>query len=338
MKIKNSKAEISRRLRLLFANSLYKRAYKKYLRTGINPPNAEGLLHYSTWRSAGTFPRKFSLKFAQENFEELIAHSQNVYFRKLNPRIAASEVKKNGFYLIPELLPEKIIESLLAHLEEGPTYPRGMEVSDLSPGKPNSSAPSWWMRTDQIIKSNEVQELLLEENLIRTAGLYLKSRPRIMSLAMWKSYSGFGTDANASQKYHFDNDRANFLKLFIYLTDVTEKNGPHTYVRASQDEKPRMLLHGEKLEDFEIARHYSQKDEIVITGRRGLAFFADTAAFHKGTKVISDTRAIFQINYATDNFGAQNKDVANGVEGVISEINTKEPDYLGSILENSSRI
>jgi hypothetical protein len=97
-------------------------------------------------------------------------------------------------------------------------------------------------------------------------------------------------------------------------------------------------LHGEKLEDFEIASHYKKEDEIVITGPRGLAFFADTAAFHKGTKVLSDVRAIFQINYATDNFGVQNKDVAEGVDGILTEINTIDPNYLESILEISSRI
>ena len=332
------KTRISKTIRLLFANTLYRRAYRKYVSTGNIPSSAEGLLHYSTWKSSGIFPRQYSLKFAKPDFDNLIAPSKNRYFNALDPKLAASEVEKNGFYLVPKLLPDQIVNTLLAHLEDGPTHPRGMEVSDFSPGKPNPSSPSWWMRTDQIIKSQEVQELLLEDNLIRTAALYLKSRPRIMSLAMWKSYSGFGTDANASQKYHFDNDRANFLKLFIYLTDVTEQNGPHTYVKGSHNQKPKKLLHGEKLEDFEIERHYRGNVETVITGLKGQAFFADTAAFHKGTKVIAGTRAIFQINYATDNFGAINKDVAVKIGETLFEINNVDPHYLESILERASKM
>jgi hypothetical protein len=323
------------RVKLMLSKLKFARAYRTYTKTRVNPANSEHLLHYSTWASSGVFPRRYSLKFHNSLNEQFLDSTIDDYFAKLNPSIAASEIAKHGFYLIPDLLPESLIDSLLSHLENGTTHPRGMEVDDFTPGKPNPKYPTWWMNTDEILKNSSVQALLCEKNVVKTAYQYLKSRPQIMSLAMWKSFSGFGTDANASQKFHYDNDRANFIKLFVYLTDVSEDNGPHTYVEGSHMKKPKTLLHGEKLEDSEVLDFYTNSKLKVITGKKGQAFFADTAGFHKGTKVLKDSRAIFQINFATDDFGAFNKDraMADSLNQLTKSLNDIEPAFFESILK-----
>lgn len=323
------------RVKLMLSKLKFARAYRTYTKTRVNPANSEHLLHYSTWASSGVFPRRYSLKFHNSLNEQFLDSTIDNYFAKLNPSIAASEIAKHGFYLIPDLLPESLIDSLLSHLENGTTHPRGMEVDDFTPGKPNPKYPTWWMNTDEILKNSSVQALLCEKNVVKTAYQYLKSRPQIMSLAMWKSFSGFGTDANASQKFHYDNDRANFIKLFVYLTDVSEDNGPHTYVEGSHMKKPKTLLHGEKLEDSEVLDFYTNSKLKVITGKKGQAFFADTAGFHKGTKVLKDSRAIFQINFATDDFGAFNKDraKADSLNQLTKSLNDIEPAFFESILK-----
>ena len=334
MKIKLFRS-IKLQAKLMLSKLKFVRAYRTYTKTRVSPANSEHLLHYSTWASSGEFPRRYSLKFRNSLNEKFLESTVDNFFSSLVPSVAASEIAKHGFYLIPDLLPESLIDSLLSHLENGITHPRGMEVDDFTPGKPNSKYPTWWMNTDEILKSSSVQALLCERNVVKTAREYLKSRPQIMSLAMWKSFSGFGTDANASQKFHFDNDRANFIKLFVYLTDVTEDNGPHTYVEGSHMKKPKTLLHGEKLEDSEVLDFYTKSKLKVITGKKGQAFFADTAGFHKGTKVLKDSRAIFQINFATDDFGAFNKDRADKSSLVQSTqiLDRLEPSYFESILK-----
>jgi hypothetical protein len=48
----------------------------------------------------------------------------------------------------------------------------------------------------------------------------------------------------------------------------------------------------------------------VVTGARGTTFFADTQGIHKGGHVASGTRAMLQINLASDRFGVGEPAVA----------------------------
>jgi hypothetical protein len=77
------------------------------------------------------------------------------------------------------------------------------------------------------------------------------------------------------------------------------------YVPCSHREKPRQLLHGQRLSDGDVARFYPQSGWEVVTGGAGTVFFADTQGFHKGGHVARGERAMFQINLASDRFGIQ---------------------------------
>ena len=49
-----------------------------------------------------------------------------------------------------------------------------------------------------------------------------------MSLAI--SAKSDKVDEHAAQMFHFDMDRPKWLKFFIYINDVNEKNGPHFFI------------------------------------------------------------------------------------------------------------
>jgi hypothetical protein len=135
-----------------------------------------------------------------------------------------------------------------------------------------------------------------------------------MSVVLWKSFAWRSPDKNSAQAFHFDNDRPSFIKMFVYLTDVDMTNGPHTYVPRSHREKPRELLHGQRLSDADIERFYPKDTWKVITGARGTVFFADTQGFHKGGHVAEGERAMFQINLASDRFGIQEPRIGGAVD------------------------
>ena len=145
--------------------------------------------------------------------------------------------------------------------------------------------------------------LIGERSLPHVTSAYLGIDPLIMSVVLWKSFPSTVADQRSAQHFHYDNDRAAFVELFVYLTDVGPVNGPHTYVPRSHRAKPRRLLHGKRLGDAEVAQHYPAKNWREITGPRGTVFFADTQGFHKGGHVTAGERAIFQINLASDRFG-----------------------------------
>ena len=107
----------------------------------------------------------------------------------------------------------------------------------------------------------------------------------------------------SAQLFHYDYDRSNFIKMFIYLTDVDESNGPHVYVPNSHMERPKDLLSGERITDERMSTHYPPSTWQTITGKKGTLFFADTQGFHKGARVDAGSRSILQFNMASDRFG-----------------------------------
>ena len=196
-----------------------------------------------------------------------------------------------------------MVDDILATLDAGPAQPRGDGLGTLPPGPPAPTAPTWWMDPSDSVRSEGVRRLLHQRNLALAGGRYLGVDPMIMSVVLWKSFPRTSPDASSAQLFHYDNDRASFVKMFVYLTDVDDANGPHTYVPRSHRDKPRDLLHGQRLADADVARFYPPEGWKRILGPKGTVFFADTQGFHKGGAVVSGDRAIFQINLASDRFG-----------------------------------
>ncbi|MDG2284794.1 MAG: phytanoyl-CoA dioxygenase family protein [Alphaproteobacteria bacterium] len=150
--------------------------------------------------------------------------------------------------------------------------------------------------------------------LARVAG-FLEVPPTIQYLASWWSFSGRDT-AKDAQLFHFDRACYRFLKLFVFLTDVTMDTGPHCFVEGSgrhadwqkrYDEIRRTdpdraahfwsMLQAQRREDEDIAAFFGPENIRYIQGKAGAAFLVNTAAFHKGVPPKSEDRLIFQALY-----------------------------------------
>lgn len=279
------------------------RAYASYWDSGIVPNDADELLFLATWSTDGLLPgtqaRERGRPFSATPFtafpSDLLAG--------IDPAEAAAALEQDGLYLPPQSLDGGVVDELLATLEAGPAQPRGDGLAGRPGGRPEPTAPTWWMAPKDSMRSLAVRRLLVERNLAETGGRYLGVDPVIMSVVLWKSFPWGRPDKSSAQAFHYDNDRPAFLKMFVYLTDVTSGTGPHVYVPGSHRRKPRQLLDGQRLSDEDVARYYERSRWRAITGRRGTVFFADTKGFHKGSQVEDAPRAILQINLASDRFG-----------------------------------
>lgn len=278
-------------------------AYENYWSNGVVPAEAEQLLHLATWSSGGVLPGAAARSHGRPFDPDRFTAFPDELLRGIDPETAADAVESDGYYVAPARLPSDVLDDILYRLEAGPARPRGDGLGPVPNGRPGPDAPTWWMDPSEAIESTAVRRLLAERRLAEVGGRYLGVEPLIMSVVLWKSFAWRVADSNSAQQFHFDNDRAAFVKMFVYLTDVGLDNGPHTYVARSHREKPKQLLHGGRLTDEAVARHYPRSDWRVITGDRGTVFFADTQGFHKGGQVSSGERAMFQINLATDRFG-----------------------------------
>ena len=181
---------------------------------------------------------------------------------------------------------------------------------------------------DQIVQSYAAQRIICDQSIYEVARQYLECEPVQDLVTMWWS-TAINKDASsaAAQQFHFDIDRIRFLKLFIYLTDVDNDNGPHVYIPNSHKNLPACLRRDGRHSDTDVKQHYS--NEVTITGRRGLVFLADTRGLHKGLPLKSGHRLIFQTEYASSLFGYPYRFAKlTNVEPVTRAIAQSHPGFL----------
>lgn len=105
--------------------------------------------------------------------------------------------------------------------------------------------------------------------------------------------------------YHTDDNKKN-VKFFIYLTDVTDKNGP--FILSPNTHGPRTLRRILRWIGWEITtkRKYFYLDElpewapapIPVLGKAGTVFCADTTIYHKASRVEEGERLVLVISFA----------------------------------------
>lgn len=173
------------------------------------------------------------------------------------------------------------------------------------------SSTRYFFDKNELINQSSIQKFIMDESIIDIARQYFDSEPIFDFPAMWWS-TPFGDEASseAAQLYHYDLDRVKWLKIFFYLTDVDDYNGPHYYIQKTHkiNSKPKELLSRGyvRISDNEIKNYFDEEDFKVIKGPKGLAFAADTLCYHKGKNLTRGCRLVLELNFTTSLF-ANNK-------------------------------
>lgn len=146
-----------------------------------------------------------------------------------------------------------------------------------------------------IINCPHILALANSARLLGLAEQYLHCTPTISSLMLRWS---FPTDVPVGnvQQFHRDNDDWRHLKIMVYLTDVTESDGPHVYVLGTHHEAAPVWSTVD--DDETICRRYGQEAVHVVTGPAGLGFAVDTSGIHKGEVPLAHPRLMLQIQYS----------------------------------------
>lgn len=228
------------------------------------------------------------------------------------------KIQENGYYIFDEKMPSKIMDHLYniamtspCDLDDINTKRNKREFFDSK----NPKASRYNVPTEVLLNDAIVQSIFLDKTLLNIASGYLKSLPILDICALWLS-PAWAKEASveAAQKYHFDMDRLKWIKFFVYLVDVDEKNGPHVFVKGTHkyDKRQNHLLKGGyvRLEDAEVENVFL--DQVVkITGKRGTMFLADTRALHKGLLPSFGYRVAFQLEFTSSLFGGFYKKYEN---------------------------
>lgn len=227
-----------------------------------------------------------------------------------------AKLHNDGYYIFEKKLSNNVVDKLVKFARETDAFVRpynsdGSAVIERTKMRFDSEHPETirydWHAT-QLLENEDVQRLISDEVLLAISQEYLGCAPIVDGVRMWWNTT-FSKDPNpeAATMYHFDMERLKWFKVFVYLTDVAEENGPHAFIKGTHKAGALpydLLKKGYVMSsDEEIYSYFDKSDEILYTAPRGTVIIEDTKGLHKGTPVKDGDRLILQMQFSDCMFG-----------------------------------
>ncbi len=237
------------------------------------------------------------------------------YFNKIiDISEAVNLLNFQGYYHSNNFINHDCIKNISSFLEQkkGFYYSDALESDKLfNLDVKNPKGTKFAYRSDDLIQSHEIQHLLISPNILSIAQEYLGCLPQIDIITAWWNFASQEPDNKAAQFWHFDLDRPKWVKIFIFLTDCEEKNGPHKFISGSHLNIPYLIRTKgyTRLQDKEVSLFYKNERIKTFKSKKGSILFEDTKGLHKGQKVDEGSRLILQFQYSSSLFGAKNEKI-----------------------------
>lgn len=204
---------------------------------------------------------------------------------------------KNGITFFENIISAQDIKTLREHCENAPLRDP-IKNKDKHFGLSNVPPDVHVAHVDMnsLLSMPLVMNIANHPALVECVSRKMGCKPLIDSVLAWWSFPGHENPEEA-QNYHRDIDALSFYKLFIYLTDVDDKSGPHVYVKTSQSADK--LTDIRRFHDQEVTDAYGEDKILHLTGKAGSCFMENTYGIHKGLVPTKKKRLIFQVIYAS---------------------------------------
>ena len=229
-----------------------------------------------------------SIIYKSVNIEPTITVDDSIY-NNIN-----NSLNIDGVYIYNNFIDENTCNTIIEKISNSIFVKANSSINDIKFDN-LTTGTNWIKSQSDIIKIEEVQKIATNLFILKIAQNYLNCTPILAQTNLWISTPG---NIDQSNSFHQDYDDVNFLKIFIYLNDVDENNGPHSYVKGSLNNMitPDNYKPSDRLPDEYISQNY--KDNVLkICGKKGTAIFEDTNGFHKGTILNSGIRYMLQLQY-----------------------------------------
>jgi hypothetical protein len=252
-------------------------------------------------------------------------------------REIVSKLDQDGYFVFPKQLPTALCDQIEKFASKTPAKVEGQDQPNqlFDPKKPVSI--TYRLDESLIARHEGIQILMSDPALLSVAEGYLGSTPNLSMLNLWWSAAyGNKPGSDAAQFFHFDFDPPpKWLLIFVYLTDVGTKNGPHVFVRGSHKaghpEGKKILRKGYvRIPDKEIEQSFGEENIVELTGKRGTVIAVDTRGFHKGKMLVEGHRLMAQLTFSFPVFA--------GSHGGVQSINNIKHHNLAAALENNPRV
>ena len=143
-----------------------------------------------------------------------------------------------------------------------------------------------------------INSLVLEPRIVSIATSFLNCMPALgtTNLRLSKVHN---LGPSGTNMYHRDFNSIKFIKFFTYFNDVSEDNGPFTYVESSSTKLPSNWLQRHRWSDKEIKAIYGENSIKHLTASYGDLIVGSTNGFHKGEMLKKGQRLMLTLNYTT---------------------------------------
>ena len=233
----------------------------------------------------------------------IIIKGESNYIKQIDEIEIINYFKSKGYVEIPSKIPPKLIKIIKDKVKIYNLYdPFNKELGHFSlQNIPKNTHVANYRRED-LINVPEILQLANDPGILRIVQDYLGCKPTISNVNMWWSIAGKENAENA-QLFHRDVDDIKFCKLFIYLTDVGLKDGPHTYVSESAGTNKLTAIR--RYDDNEIEKNFGKENILQFNRAMGSCFIVDTYGFHKGMLPEENCRLLLQIQYSINPIGIE---------------------------------
>ena len=199
-------------------------------------------------------------------------------------------LNNNGYLILNKISPE-ICNQIKKIAEENYLYdPWNKELGYFT--KENRPPNITVARIANPASFEAIQNLALNIDTLRIAASYFNCKCVIDSVDVWWSFPSLGNPFEA-ENFHRDKDSSQFLKWFVYLTDVDDFSGPHEYAPSSLDSE--IHTKGGRYLDEEVYKFFKTKR---FLGLKGTNFLENTFGLHRGHKPQKKERLLFQVRYS----------------------------------------
>lgn len=223
--------------------------------------------------------------------------------------------KKNGYITSKYKIPDSTLEQIKSSISNFTFRSRGANAEEyqgsellywLNCKQPTVKEGTTYWLSDQNMaaQSSIISKLAFDPYILSIVSEYLGCEPIHVQSNVWFSFNSNADSkilSKNAQLFHQDKDFVKFVKVFIYLNDVDDNNGPHCYIEKShKDElfKKGVPLSG-RVSDEDISSYFSPKRIKFLKGKAGTFAFGDTSCTHKGMPVKDGGRLLLQLEYAS---------------------------------------
>ena len=218
-----------------------------------------------------------------------------------------STLEKNGYAISKNKLTAKLpLDELFFQSKDKTAQPlTGKELlGAMEQGNPNKLAGTYWLKDQNTAtQMSEFSRIAFDPYILSIVSGYLGCTPIHAQTNLWFSFAGeqdHKTLSRNAQFFHQDKEFVKFIKVFIYLNDVTTENGPHCYIKGSHIDELNQhgIPYSTRLSDEQVLGIYGEDKLRIVEGKAGTVIFGDTIAAHKGLLLKKGSRLMLQLEYA----------------------------------------